>query len=123
MSRRRSAFLEPVAVVALPPNETSHRTVARSCTLGLAAGAALCAALLAAAPAAGAGSRSADVPSPAAIALAKRKCSACHAVPPPGSRRNGWAHASMSMHLRRVALPAAEWALVREYLGVPPDTK
>ena len=122
MKTSQERFLEPVSLAPVPPTPPSRRTAAGSRTLRhVAAGAVLCAALLAAAPSVRAASRSADSPSPAAIALAKSKCAACHAVPPPGSRRNGWGHASMNMHQRRVALPTAEWALVREYLGVPPD--
>jgi hypothetical protein len=80
-------------------------------------------ALLAAAPAACTDSRSADVPSPAAIALAKRKCSACQRGPAtrePPERLGARVH-ELAPSPR--GAPAAEWALVRDYLGVPPDTR
>jgi hypothetical protein len=54
-----------------------------------------------------------------ALALAHRKCASCHALPPAGSRHSGWAAASVSMHVRRVAMSPRDWALIREYLGVP----
>lgn len=57
-----------------------------------------------------------DAPSPAAVALVARKCSSCHTIPAAGGR-SGWARASVSMHVRRVAMSRQEWALVREYLG------
>jgi hypothetical protein len=123
MKTSQERFLKPVSLAPVrSPSPTRGRTDARSRTLRHVAAAALCAALLAAALSAR-GSPPASSPSPAAVALAKSKCAACHAVPPPGSRRNGWGHASMNMHHRRVALPDAEWALVREYLGVPPDDR
>jgi hypothetical protein len=85
-----------------------------------AAGAALAAAVLVGLPAKAASPRSGSA-SQTATAVAKARCVGCHEVPAPGSgRTRGWASASINMHVRRVALPASEWALVREYLGLPP---
>jgi hypothetical protein len=52
------------------------------------------------------------VPSPASIEYVTKRCGGCHGVPRVGAR---WAAASVSMHMRKIAIAPRDWPLIREY--------